>query len=201
MRPFRIVPDSQPEPTVQAVFQEMTNTLGFVPNLFRVVADSVPALLALFNMNSQFSESSLSDVEQEVVALTVSAENQCTYCMSAHTLFAINRGAGEATIRNLRHQKEIGDVRLNALRTFTLRLMQTRGHATQADLIHFFDSGFAPTQAIEVVLGITLKTFTNYISSLTAVSLDPAFEDFAWSPSTPLSIAADANLERSLHHG
>lgn len=207
MRPFKNIQTIAAKAPIAAIFNDLENQFGFVPNLYRVVADSASATLALHTMNNQFSACNLTAIEQEVVALTVSAQNGCIYCVSAHSKFASQLDMDSETLSALREQRSLVDEKLNALRTFTLQTMAAAGHASQEELVRFFDAGFSPAQAIDVVLGITVKTLTNYVSSLTAVPLDDAFKAHRW---TPLAGPENKNLalpqiqsilERSAHYG
>jgi alkylhydroperoxidase family enzyme len=44
----------------------------------------------------------------------------------------------------------------------------------------FLNAGFTPQQALEVVLGIGLKTLSNYTNHLADTPLDEAFAGRAW---------------------
>ena len=61
---------------------------GFVPNLFRVMAEAPAAGEAYLAVMDIFESSSLSDAEKQTILLSVSFVNECTYCVAAHTMIA-----------------------------------------------------------------------------------------------------------------
>ncbi len=61
---------------------------GFVPNLFRVMAEAPTAGEAYMAVMDIFESSSLSAAEQQTVLLSASFVNKCDYCVAAHTTVA-----------------------------------------------------------------------------------------------------------------
>lgn len=45
----------------------------------------------------------------------------------------------------------------------------------------FLDAGYTTAQALEAILGVGLKTLSNYASHIAGTSLDAAFKPHAWS--------------------
>jgi alkylhydroperoxidase family enzyme len=82
--------------------------------------------------------------------------------MHARTLDTL--GAEPELIAALRDQKPLDDVRLEAIRTFTLQLFASTGAVSDDELDAFVAQGYTPRNALEVVLGIgtyTMSTFAN----------------------------------------
>ncbi|MDZ7809981.1 MAG: carboxymuconolactone decarboxylase family protein [Arhodomonas sp.] len=101
--------------------------------------------------------------EQEVVFLTISRENGCAYCMSAHSMLAekASQVPGEVT-EALRENRPVPDERLAALSEFTSRMFHTRGRPTQADVDAFLGAGFEERHVMDIVLALAVKTLSNY---------------------------------------
>jgi uncharacterized peroxidase-related enzyme len=60
-----------------------------IPDMYKAMANSPILLKSYMAAYKDFREqSNLSTVEQEVVFLTISVENNCNYCMAAHSLLA-----------------------------------------------------------------------------------------------------------------
>lgn len=166
---------------IKDLFQEKEETQGFVPNIFAVVAESVPALLAYENMSKKFSECPFTAAEKETIEIVTSIENNCKYCVAGHSAFAAMQNVPEEIIKALRKGSPVEDPRIEALANFTRKFIRSRGKLSNKDIILFFDAGFTRAQFIDVALGISLKTFTNYISNAVSLPLDAAFEAYAWS--------------------
>lgn len=77
-------PESAPE-TVQPVFREIEKAFGFVPNIFRAYANH-PALLRSNweKLKAILMGGELARSLKEAIALAVSADNGCAYCVAAH---------------------------------------------------------------------------------------------------------------------
>ena len=49
-----------------------------------------------------------------------------------------------------------------------------------AHSIAFFDAGYSDVQALEVILGLAVKTMSNYTNSVAGTPLDKAVQKLAW---------------------
>lgn len=82
----RIVPVPSPPQSVAAIFQEIEKAFGMVPNLFKTYAHHPPLLQANWNkVKAVMMEGSLSRKVKETIAVLVSRDNSCSYCIAAHT--------------------------------------------------------------------------------------------------------------------
>jgi len=73
-------------PAMQAYFQKCQDKLGFVPNVLVAYAfDSakLEAFAAMYN-DLMLAPSGLSKLEREMIAVAVSSQNSCYYCLTAH---------------------------------------------------------------------------------------------------------------------
>lgn len=174
--------ETAPEP-VRPELQAAQQAYGAIPNLYRGFAASPACLKAYLNMNEVLNErGSLSPVEQQVVYLTVSAENGCAYCMGAHSTLADMLGMPQQTLAALREQTPLEDARLDSLRRFTLSLMEHRGHVPQQDLDDFGSAGYDQGHLLEVLTILAQKTLSNYYNHITHTPLDAMFEKQSWQP-------------------
>lgn len=156
---------------------------GFVPNLLGVLA-SAPALLeGYLTLSGIFDKTSLSPTERQAVLLSVSFENRCAYCIAAHTAIAGMQKVDADVITALRENLPLRDNKLQALRTFTVEVVRTRGWPSDQALAGFLTAGYSHAQALEVVLGVGVKTLSNYANHLASTPLDAAFAPAKWSAS------------------
>jgi len=148
---------------------------GFLPNLLGVMAE-VPALLKAYRTAmGLFEETSLSPTEQQIVLLAVSQANKCKYCVAAHSVIAKMQKVPGDVVEAARDGRPIVDSRLEALRRFTDAVVVSRGWPSDADTKAFLDAGYSKTQILEVVLGIGVKTLSNYTNHIADTPLDDAF--------------------------
>ena len=93
---------------------------GRVPDLHGVLAEAPKALEAYQVLHTLFKETSLTTTEQHVVWLTINFENDCGYCVPAHTGLAKLDAVPDDVIEALRNGTPLADSKLEALRTFTV---------------------------------------------------------------------------------
>ena len=70
----------QATPNNQAIFDQLNEKLSFVPNLYAAMANSENALGNFLQFSG--GASSLSEQEKEVVDLSISHVNECSYCQA-----------------------------------------------------------------------------------------------------------------------
>lgn len=180
MNNFKIhTTDTAPEKS-QPLLKQIADNIGFTPNIFAVTAESDQALSGLVKINSAFSDSSFTPEEQQVILMATSVANGCVYCVAGHTLMAKGLEIPEGIIESLRTQGPVNHHRYAALHTLVNELIQYRGRIDESTLSQFLAQGYSKAQFFELVLGVSVKTFTNYVSNALTLTLDSAFEPYHW---------------------
>lgn len=164
------------KPTLTAAQQ----AYGFLPNLLGVMAEAPALLKGYATLSKIFEESSFTPAERQVVLLTTSYANECGYCMAAHSAIAGMQKVPQDVIGALRNGAPIGDGKLEALRKFTASVVATRGWPSESDVNAFLGAGYGKAQVLEVVLGVGIKTLSNYANHIADTPLDDAFQPLAW---------------------
>ena len=160
--------------------QQVKDHYGFVPNLMGVMAGAPSALQAYLNLNQLFSQTSFSPTEQQVVLLAVSEYNQCGYCVSAHSAIAGMQNVPEDVVQAIRDGEPIADDKLEALRRFARAVADKRGWLDDQDIKAFLDAGYSRENVLEGILGVSMKTLSNYTNHVAETPLDEAFQPQAW---------------------
>ncbi|QKV20419.1 carboxymuconolactone decarboxylase family protein [Oricola thermophila] len=155
---------------------------GRVPGLHAVMAEAPGLLEGYQQLHRLFLESSFDNDEKTVVWQTVNVENECHYCVPAHTGIAKAMGVDDAITEALRNGTPLPTPRLEALRTFTLKLIRQHGNLSDADVQAFLDAGYTKRQVLEVILGYSQKVMSNYTNHLANTPVDAVMQKFAWSP-------------------
>ncbi len=73
-------------PAMAAYFKKCQEKLGFVPNVLKAYAfdtAKLEAFVAMYN-DLMLGESGLSKLERQMIAVAVSSQNRCYYCLVAH---------------------------------------------------------------------------------------------------------------------
>ncbi len=164
----------------KSMLEGVQKGLGFVPNMLGYMAESPALLKGYTTLNEVYQKTDLSPIERQVVLLTVSRGNSCYYCMAAHTSIAQMQKVPAEVIRALRDGTAIEVPKLEALRTFTAKLVESRGYPEQSDIDAFLLSGYSKQNVLDVILGIGLKTLSNYTNHIVETEVDDAFAANAW---------------------
>lgn len=164
------------------VLETARKQVGFIPNMYANMVHS-PGLLDtyLHGYNLFRKESGFSPVEQEVVFLSVSAENGCTYCVAAHSVLADLKSKVPAEVTNaIRDGNPIPDARLRALSAFTRIMVTTRGWPAASAVDAFLCAGYTERHILEVILAIAVKTLSNYANHIFQTPVDEMFAGRIW---------------------
>lgn len=153
---------------------------GMIPNLYATMAEAPGLLSAYKYLHEQFADSSFDKDELTVVWQTINVEHACHYCVPAHTAIANGMKVDTAITEALRNETPLPNARLEALRTFTLKVVRERGNVADADVQAFLSAGYTKRQVLEVVLGAAQKVISNYTNHLAQTPVDAAFQPFAW---------------------
>ncbi len=168
--------------TSQDILNSTKKALGFIPNMYLKMGNN-PALLDSYTYAYQSfrTHSGFNSVEQEVVFLSVAYENNCAYCMAAHSFVGdmMSKVPTEVTDA-IRDHKEIPDTKLATLSKLTRSLTINRGHASQQEIDDFLAVGYQESHVLGIIAGIAVKTLSNYSNHLTHPEVDAAFAGRAW---------------------
>lgn len=154
--------------------------LGFVPNLLAGLSNSPPTLASYVELSKHFGKVGFTGIEMQTVLLVASVENECAYCVAAHSTFATNQKIDPAVLRALRAGTAVPDARLDALAAFVRALIRSKGHVPQADLGRFLDAGYTREQGLGVLIGLAMKTIGNFANHFMQTPLDPQFTAQRW---------------------
>jgi AhpD family alkylhydroperoxidase len=153
--------------------------LGYLPAATARWAASPHLLEGFARLNAIFESSTLDPVAREAVVMTIATRNGCHVCVAMHTARLTALGARPDIIAALRDARPLRDERLEAIRVFTLRVLDTAGDVDDGALRAFLDSGFTRQNALEVVLGIGTYTMSTLANRLTGAPLDEQIRAFA----------------------
>lgn len=169
-------------PRARAALESAQQQLGFIPNMYAVMANSPILLESYLHTYRLFrQESGFSSIEQEVIFLTISRENNCHYCVSAHSFAADAMSKVPVEVTNaIRDGHEIPDAKLQALSKFTEKLLDKRGHPSEEDVASFLAVGYNEIHILNILQAIGVKILSNYANHLFDTKLDDIFKPREW---------------------
>ncbi|MEM8815944.1 MAG: carboxymuconolactone decarboxylase family protein [Pseudomonadota bacterium] len=166
----------------QALLKQVSENYGFIPNLIGTMVESPEAAEAYLAIGDLFAKTGFTATEQQIVLLTISRINDCSYCMAAHSTIAAMQKVPEDVVAAIRNDRPIDDPRLEALRRFAAAVAEQRGWVSDEQVEAFLAAGFERRRVLDVVLGATLKTLSNYTNHIADTEVDPAFAPQRWTP-------------------
>jgi AhpD family alkylhydroperoxidase len=166
-------------PAARRAMSATAGHLGYLPAGVALMATSPDLLDGFLKLSAMFEGTTLEPVAREVVIMTMATRNGCHLCVAMHTarLTALDAGAG--LIEALRGGEPLADPRLDAVRVFTLRVLETAGDVGDPALSAFLAYGYTEQNALEVVLGIGTYTMSTLANRLTSAPVDEPLRQFA----------------------
>ncbi|HET7540583.1 MAG TPA: carboxymuconolactone decarboxylase family protein [Polyangiaceae bacterium] len=180
--------DQRPEPPVMRSFisydvssapadsrEILAQTLeqfGRIPSPLGRLAVSPLALRSASSGLSAFEHGSLAALEREVLAMTMGVKNGCHYCVAFHRRSLKMLAAPAHLSEALERGAPFDSPRLEALRVFTLSLLEKTGDVSAEVWQQFLAAGFDRAAALEVVVGVAAYTLTTFANRLTQAPLD-----------------------------
>jgi AhpD family alkylhydroperoxidase len=152
---------------------------GYLPAAVGLLAESPETLEGFLRMSAMFDGCTLDPLAREVVIMTVAVRNGCHLCIAMHAARLAALGADPGVTAAVRSGASLADPRLDAVRTFTLRLLDTAGDAGDPALEAFLSHGFTRRNALEVVFGIGAYTLSTLANRLTSAPVDEQLRAFA----------------------
>ena len=161
----------------RSLLEKVQKSFKFIPNLYGVFANSPVLLEGYLGLEGSFEKGSLSAVERQVVLLSASVENSCRYCTAAHsTVLKAFLHVPADVVSAVRSNQPVSDPKMEALIALTKEIVSQRGHVRAQTMGNFLAAGYEKEQVLEVLMGVALKTMSNYLDHISPTELDPAFQ-------------------------
>lgn len=166
-------------PETQRYFDLCAEKLGFVPNVLRAYAfdvEKLNAFTAMYN-DLMLAPSGLTKLEREMVAVAVSAENRCFYCLVAHG----------AAVRQLSGDPQLGEMiamnyrvaplepRLRAMLDFAVLVTNASRTIGEADRQALRDHGLSERDIFDLASVAGFFNMTNRVASALAMVPNPDY--------------------------
>ncbi|MEM8730432.1 MAG: peroxidase-related enzyme [Pseudomonadota bacterium] len=170
--------DPLPEAT-QRYFDICQDKLGMVPNVLKAHAfdvDKLNAFTALYN-DLMLSESNLSKLDREMIAVVVSSLNRCWYCQVAHgaavRALSGDPALGEYMVMNYRMAPL--KPRQRAMLDFAAKVTTESWKIEEADRQALRDHGFSDRDIWDIANVAAFFNMTNRVASATAMQPNPEY--------------------------
>lgn len=165
--------ETAPEQT-RPLLERVLAANGYLPNLVGALANAPVALEAYLTGSEINARTSFSVAEREVVQITAASIHGCDFCVAGHSALALKKGGlPSATVVALQERGNTGNPRFDALSAFTRAVIVSRGAVGDGELSDFVKAGYTQSQALEVIVGVSLATLCNFANSLARNAINP----------------------------
>jgi uncharacterized peroxidase-related enzyme len=160
---------------MQAYFAKCDEKIGFVPNVLRAYAhdnQKLEAFAAFYN-DLMLAPSGLSKLEREMIAVVVSSQNRCYYCLTAHGA-AVRQLSGDPVLAEMLVQNyraaELGP-RHRVMLDFAVKLAGAPWSVEEPDRARLRSAGFSDRDIWDVAAVASFFSMSNRMAS--AVDMRP----------------------------
>ena len=158
-------------PAMAAYFKKCQDKLGFVPNVLVAYAFDMRKLetfVAMYN-DLMLGDSGLSKLEREMIAVVVSSQNRCYYCMTAHGAavrqYSGNPLLGEHLVMNYRVARL--NKRQRAMLDFAVKLTASPWNVEEGDRERLRRVGFTDREIWDISAVAGFFNMSNRVASAT----------------------------------
>jgi uncharacterized peroxidase-related enzyme len=165
------LPRGKLSPAMLAYFKKCQDKLGFVPNVLAAYAFDNAKLEAFVGMYNDLmlGESGLSKLEREMIAVAVSSQNRCYYCLTAHGAairqYSGNPLLGEQIVMNYRVARL--NRRQRAMLDFAVKLTVQPGNVEEVDRERLRRAGFSDRDIWDIAAVAGFFNMSNRVASAT----------------------------------
>ena len=165
------LPTAKLTPAMAAYFKKCQEKLGFIPNVLVAYAFDMTKLetfVAMYN-DLMLGESGLSKLEREMIAVAVSSQNRCYYCLTAHgaTVRQYSRDPllGEQIVMNYRVARL--SKRQRAMLDFVVKLTSQPANVEEGDRERLRRAGFSDRDIWDISAVAGFFNMSNRVASAT----------------------------------
>lgn len=158
-------------PAMQAYFDKCEEKLGFVPNVLKAYAfdtAKLEAFVAMYN-DLMLAPSGLSKLDREMIAVAVSSQNHCYYCLTAHgaavRALSGDPALGELMVMNYRNAR-LGK-RQRAMLDFAVKLTVDPAAVEEEDRERLRRAGFSDRDIWDIAAVAGFFNMSNRIAAAT----------------------------------
>lgn len=178
---------SLPKPALNesmaAYFRKCEEKLGFVPNVLKAYAfdtAKLEAFVAMYN-DLMLAPSGLSKLEREMIAVAVSSQNRCYYCLTAHGSAVRQLSAdpvlGELMVMNYRAARL--SKRQRAMLDFAVKLTAEPWAVEEEDRAQLRKAGFSDRDIWDIGAVAAFFNMSNRVAAATDMRPNTVYHGLA----------------------
>ncbi len=168
---FPLLEKEQMDPEVRALLEKAEERLGFCPNVFRAWAWRPSRFLKWFAHYNELmtGPSGLSRANREMIAVVVSMQNKCIYCLTSHgsSLRALTGDPVLADRITLDYRRAGLEPRERAMLDYALKITREMEDCSPEDIAALKQHGFSDEDVWDIAEVASMFNFTNRLAAAT----------------------------------
>jgi uncharacterized peroxidase-related enzyme len=166
-----------------AYFDKCREKIGFVPNVLAAYAHDMAKLetfVAFYN-DLMLAPSGLSKLEREMIAVAVSSENDCFYCLTAHGA-AVRQLSGDPVLGEMmvmNYRVATLPKRQRAMLDFAVKLTREPEGIEELDRQKLREAGFSERDLWDIAAVTAFFNMSNRLASATEMRPNPEYHGMA----------------------
>lgn len=144
--------------------------LGMTPNMARTMANNPAVLKGWIELNSALGKT-LTRGLNEQLSIAIAEQNDCGYCLSAHTAIGGLVGLDQDELE-LSRAGESADAKVTAALRFAQTVNAKRGDVSDEDLARVRAAGYDDGDIVAIVAHVGLNVLTNYFNLVARTVID-----------------------------
>lgn len=156
----------------KALLERVEKTLGLVPNMTKVMANSPPLLDGYLSLSGALARGRLDAGVRERIAITVAEVNACEYCLSAHTYIGAHVAHVDSDELDAARSGDSRDPHTAAILELAAVAVRGRGEVSDAQVAGFRAAGVTDEEVAETMGHVALNVLTNLFNKVTGVDND-----------------------------
>jgi uncharacterized peroxidase-related enzyme len=178
------VPDEQELPEdIQTLFEQMREKPGFVPNVYRAYSlrpNQLRGFVALYDA-IMTDDSGLTKAEREMIAVAVSAQNHCFYCLVSHGAVLRIRAKDEVLADTIAANYRAANLtpRQRTMLDFAIKITTNSAACDDADIAALRAHGFDDADIMDIAQTAALFNYSNRVASALALRPNQEFHAMA----------------------
>jgi len=173
------LPQAKLTPAMAAYFKKCQDRLGFVPNVLVAYAFDMAKLetfVAMYN-DLMLGDSGLTKLEREMIAVAVSSQNRCYYCLTAHGA-AVRQYSGSPLLGDqivMNYRVARLNKRQRAMLDFAVKLTASPWSVEEGDRERLRRGGFSDRDIWDISAIAGFFNMSNRVASATDMRPNTAY--------------------------
>ena len=161
----KTIQTTEAQPPLRDLYQEIEETVGFIPNVFNSSSKDYEITKWLWQglKTIMLRESSIPRSLKEEIALVVSKNNSCSYCVGVHNYALTTLGLDSKKVEELGNDYQSSSIsdKEKAILDFALKITNESYKIIEKDHENLKKHGMTEQQILEVISIASLFNFIN----------------------------------------